>query len=338
MKKTIIAILAAAAMVACSNDEFVKVADKEAIAFDKAFVNNSTRSVYDKTTTTDNIANVDVFGFVKNVPLFGGDYNRVLITKATNWGYEGTQYWIPGANYNFIAVSPNNGQFLDKDKAVVTAEGAKITGFTAYDYILDHVYAQTGTIQGKESGNEKVAFTFRHILSKVKFTFVNKYLADNTTIQVRNIKILNAHKTADLEINKTTTTWTNQDGELLLTFGGATEDESNANQVLQHNDEVESFMAQFIIPGAVEGGYNVEFTYDILVGGTLIKSFTKTVNVPDFAPVAGHAYDFKAEIKPGQEIKFTVTKVIDWDEDHDGKENTAEGDTNGDEQVETPIN
>ena len=338
MKKTILAILAAAAMVACSNDEFVKVADKEAIAFDNAFVNNSTRSVVDETTTTDNIANVDVFGFVENVPLFGGDFNRVLIRKADNWGYEGTQYWIPGAHYNFIAVSPNNGEFASRSKAVVTAEGAKITGFTAYDGILDYVYAQPDTIVGQESGNAKVAFTFRHILSKVKFTFVNKYLADNTTIQVRDIKILNAHKTADLEIDETTTTWKNQAGPLVLTFGRATENEQGANQVLEHNDAVESFKAQFIIHGAVEGGYNVQFTYDILVGGTLIKSFIKTVNVPNFAPEAGHAYDLKAEIKPGEEIKFTVTKVIDWDEDHDGKENTAEGDTNGDEQVETPIN
>ena len=333
MKKIFVAMLALAAATACSNDELVSV-NQEAISFDNAFVDNATRSVYDKTKTTDNIALVDVFGFVENVPLFGGDYNRVLIKKENNWSYENTQYWIPGAHYNFIAISPNNSKFVGN----VTAEGANLPNFKLGDGTSDYLYAQTGTIEGKESGNEKVAFTFRHILSKVKFTFVNKYLADNTTIQVRDIKILNAYETAGVELNETTTTWSNQDGSKTLLFGGATENDINTNhQVLQHNDAVESYRALFIIPGAIDGGYNVEFTYDILVGGEVIKSFTKTVNISDFAPVAGLAYNLKAEIKPGQPIEFTVNKVIDWDEDHDGKENTAEGDTDGDDQVDTVI-
>ena len=332
MKKIFVAMLALAAATACSNDELVSV-NQEAIGFDNAFVDNATRSVYDKTKTTDNIALVDVFGFVENVPLFGGDYNRVLIRKADNWSYENTQYWIPGAHYHFIAISPNNSDFVGN----VTAAGAKLTDFVLGDGTSDYLYAQTGTIVGKESGNEKVAFTFRHILSKVKFTFVNKYLADNTTIQVRGIKILNAYATASVALNETTTTWSNQDGSNTLLFGGATEKNLNADQVLQHNDAVESYRALFIIPGAIDGGYNVEFTYDILVGGKVIKSFTKTVNISDFAPVAGHAYNLKAEIKPGERIEFTVNKVIDWDEDHDGKENTADGDTDGDNQVDTVI-
>lgn len=332
MKKIFVAMLALAAAAACSNEEIVSV-NREAIAFDNAFINNSVRSVYDETKTTDNIALVDVFGFVENEPLFGGLYNRVLIRKADNWSYENTQYWIPGAHYHFIAISPNNSDFVGN----VTAAGANLPEFRLGDGIFDYVYAQTGSIEGKESGNAKVAFTFRHILSKVKFTFVNKYLADNTTIQVRNIKILNAYATASVALDETTTTWSNQKGSNTLLFGGATEKNANADQVLQHNDAVESYRALFIIPGAIAGGYNVEFTYDILVGGKKIKSFTKTVNISDFAPVAGHAYNLKAEIKPGERIEFTVNKVIDWDEDHDGKENTAEGDTDGDNQVDTVI-
>ena len=332
MKKIFVALLALAAAAACSNEEIVSV-NREAIAFDNAFVNNATRSVYDQTQTTDNIALVDVFGFVENEPLFGGLYNRELIKKDNNWRYENTQYWIPGAHYHFIAISPNNSQFVGH----VTAAGANLTNFVLGDGSFDYVYAQTGSIEGKESGNEKVAFTFRHILSKVKFTFVNKYLADNTTIQVRDIKIMNAYATASVALNETTTTWSEQDGSKTLLFGGATVNNMNANQVLQHNDAVESYRALFIIPGAIAGGYNVQFTYDILVGGKVIKSFTKTVNISDFAPVAGHAYNLKAEVKPGERIEFTINKVIDWDEDHDGKENTAEGDTDGDDQFDTVI-
>ena len=65
MRKTIFAILAAASLVACSNDEFVNVADKEAIAFDNAFVDNSTRSVVDPSFTNSNLF-ADAVGKVVN--------------------------------------------------------------------------------------------------------------------------------------------------------------------------------------------------------------------------------------------------------------------------------
>ena len=343
MKKTIIAILAAAAMVACSNDEFVKVADKEAIAFDKAFVDNATRSEMSNSVTTNDLRNLDVFGFVEGHPLFNnGGQNRTLLHRDSStapWTYEGKQYWIPGAMYDFMAVHPNNA--YDPATWTVTADGITIPEIKNYnDGLSDYLYAQTEPIEGKVSGNAPVAFTFRHILSKVKFTFENAYNANNTTIQVRDIKILNAIETAAVALTRTTTTWSNWAGSLELTFGNASTDDRNAVQVMNYGDVVESFREHMLIPGKVAGGYKVQFTYDILVGGNLIKSFTENITIPEatFTPQVGHAYDFKAVIKPGQAIEFTVNKLIDWDKDHDGNENTAAGDTDGDEQVETPIN
>jgi hypothetical protein len=157
---------------------------------------------------------------------------------------------------------------------------------------------------------------------------------------VRDIKILNAIETAAVALTRTTTTWSNRAGSLELTFGNASTNVMNAVQVMEYGDVVESFREHMLIPGAVDGGYKVQFTYDILVGGNEIKSFTETVTIPEatFTPEVGHAYDLKAVIKPGQAIEFTVNKLFDWDKDHDGRENTSEGDTNGDDQVETPIN
>lgn len=341
MRKTIFAILAAAAMVACSNDELVN-ADREAIAFDNAFVDNATRSVMSTSVTTNDLFNIDVFGFVEGHPLFNnGGQNRSLLHRdnvSDPWTYQGKQYWIPGAEYVFMAVRPNNAY---RSTWTVTAEGITIPTIKNYnDGLSDYLYAQTETIEGKVSGNAPVAFTFRHILSKVKFTFENAYNANNTTIQVRDIKILNAIETAAVALTRTTTTWSNWAGSLELTFGNASTDVRNAVQVMNYGDVVESFREHMLIPGAVAGGYKVQFTYDILVGGNVIKSFEETITIPEatFTPEVGHAYDLKAVIKPGQAIEFTVNKLIDWDKDHDGLENTPEGDTNGDEQVETPIN
>lgn len=343
MRKTIFAILAAAAMVACSNDELVN-ADREAIAFDNAFVDNATRSVNSYSVTTNDLRNLDVFGFVEGHPLFSvGDQkqNRILLHRNSStapWTYEGKQYWIPGAKYVFMAVHPSYA--YDPATWTITADGITIRDFNNYsDGLSDYIYAQTDTIEGKVSGNDPVAFTFRHILSKVKFTFENANNANNTTIQVRNIKILNAIETANVALTRTTTTWSDWNGSLELAFGNASTHVMNAVQVMEYGDVVESNWERMLIPGKVAGGYQVQFTYDILVGGNVIKEFTETVTIPEatFTPEVGHAYDLKAVIKPGQAIEFTVNKLIDWDKDHDGKENTPEGDTNGDVQVETPI-
>ena len=345
MRKTIFAILAAAAMVACSNDELVN-ADREAIAFDNAFVDNATRSVESTSVTANDLFNIDVFGFVEGHPLFNnaGGQNRTLLRRnsvSAPWTYDCKQYWIPGAEYVFMAVRPNNTY---RSTWTVTAEGITIPEIKNFDNgisasLSDYIYAQTEPIEGEASGNAPVAFTFRHILSKVKFTFENAYNANNTTIQVRDIKILNAIETAAVALTRTTTTWSNWAGSLEILFGNASTDAHNAVQAMGYKDVVESFWERMLIPGAVTGGYKVQFTYDILVGGNEIKSFTETVTIPEatFTPQPGHAYDLKAVIKPGQAIEFTVSPMTDWDKDHDGKENTPDGDTDGDEQVETPI-
>ena len=345
MKKLFVSALAIASLVACSNDELVN-ADREAIAFDNAFVDNATRSVESTSVTTNDLFNIDVFGFVEGHPLFnnGGGQNRTLLRRnnvSAPWTYDCKQYWIPGAKYDFMAVRPNNTY---RSTWTITAEGITIPEIKNFnngmsDGLSDYLYAQTETIEGKVSENAPVAFTFRHILSKVKFTFENAYNANNTTIQVHDIKILNAIETAAVALTRTTTTWSNWAGSLEIPFGNASTDARNAVQVMNYGDVVESFWERMLIPGAVTGGYKVQFTYDILVGGNLIKSFTENITIPEatFTPQVGHAYDLKAVIKPGQAIEFTVNKLIDWDKDHDGKENTPESDTNGDEQVETPI-
>ena len=66
--------------------------------------------------------------------------------------------------------------------------------------------------------------------------------------------------------------------------------------------------------------YNVTFTVDLLVSGTLIKTYNHTATVA-FKPEPGKSYDIKAEINAGnidpenkqEPIEFTVTKVNDWD-------------------------
>ena len=107
MKKTVLAVaaLVAVGMTSCNNDEEL-LQGNEAIGFSNVFVDNSTRSVDDPSYTNSNLfKDFAVYGFVENATLFNG--NKVTGSGVNgNWTYEGTQYWIAGANYNFAAIAP----------------------------------------------------------------------------------------------------------------------------------------------------------------------------------------------------------------------------------------
>lgn len=345
MKKTLFAALALAFVASCSNEEVVEMAQKEAIAFDNAFVDNSTRSVYDPSySNTKLFANFAVYGFVDQATLFDG----TTVTGSAlngNWTYEGKQYWIASARYNFSAVAPATGW----TKVEASKDGVKID-FTNTNGKSDILFAKSAEILGATSDNPTVAFTFKHILSKVKFSFKNSYNATGATIRVKDIKITNAHEKGRATLGATTTTtdegttttltttWSNQSTEnekYTLDFGNAatasaTAEEAFGFEATNGANVKESYNELLLIPGAVTDGYTVTFTVDLLMNGTPVKSYPHTATV-NFTPVAGYAYNINAEINPEnidpakqqEEIKFTVTSITDWDKTNESQNATV---------------
>ena len=346
MKKTLFAALALAFVASCSNEEVVEMAQKEAIGFDNAFVNNSTRSVNDPSITTDgangttSLANFAVFGFVEGANLFDGI--KVAKDQTINselnseWQYVGTQYWIAGANYNFYAVAPATDGNWAKSEA--TKDGLKLT-FTN-DGTKDVLYAKKDQM-GLVSDNEEVKFDFNHILSKVKFSFQNDYNATNATIAVREIKITNAHKTGTVTLNSSINWIEYTTRELELDFGNATDDEStgnkeNNNVAYKYGSTYESQNERLVIPTVAETEYDVEFVLDLYIDEELVITYNHNAKVK-FQPVAGNSYDIKAvinatNIDPDNEqepIKFTVTNIAGWGQTNnvDGEDVTIENGT-----------
>ena len=332
MKKVIFALAAVVALAACSQEDVI-VADKgAAIGFD-TFVGKATR-VDDKTLTTGNLTDFAVYGAVTNTvngtPATALIFNNVEVVKGgagmdadeyagqakTEWKYAGTQYWIAGATYDFAAVAPYK----------CGAEGAfdAATETTTIDFendaVTDLLYAQTLNVPGAESGNQPVGFDFRHVLSKVKFSFENQYLSTGTTIRVREIVLTNAHKTATATLNAGTA-WDEHDaGELSIAFGNATGAQTDTPEAIAQESEKESFNVRFIIPGK-EHEYKVSFLVDVLYGETVIKTYKHTASVT-FTPVAGTAYDIKTVIdhenidpeNKQEPIEFTVNTIPGWGE------------------------
>ena len=369
MKKVIFALAAVVALAACSQEDVI-VADKgAAIGFD-TFVENSTRSVNDPSWSNAKLfENFGVYGYVENAVLF----NNVEVTGSGlngEWSYADnlTQYWITGAKYNFAAIAPKANAHKDVVFSVALNGdeyvGTTVLPFTNVDGTNDLLYAQNAQyVAGVSGQNGKVGFNFRHLLSKVKFSFENAYNASNATIRVKNVNITNTWKSATATLGVNSTSWGSHNDTLNLYFGDATDNEATtdkestvAAKQFKYEDTYESLNERLMIPGTAplvtytkkdatevtESVYVVTFTVELLINDTVVKTYPHTAYAK-FTPVAGNFYDIKTQINetnidPNNEqepIQFTVTNITDWDEDHDGKENTEAGDTDGDNQVDT---
>lgn len=329
MKKTLLLVAAAVALVACSNEETVRQSAPEAIGFDNAFVENSTRSVETPGySTTSMFTDFAVYGFVEGASLFDGvKVANEGITNAelkSDWKYEGTQYWIAGANYDFYAVAPYNGGWSVKTGTTPTDAGATLS-FTTADGTQDLLYASIVERQGAGEDNTEVGFTFKHILSKVKFSFVNHYNASAATIRVKNVKVTNAYTTGDVALaadNAETTdvdesvAWSNQANTGTFSFGNAAVASATAEEAYACDTTQESYYERLLIPANAE--LNITFDVELLVSGEVIDTYTHTAKITiDLQP--GMSYDINAEITAAnidpehaqEPIEFTAT-MTDW--------------------------
>ena len=351
MKKVIFALAAVVALAACSQEDVI-VADKgAAIGFD-TFVENSTRSVEDPSWSNTNLFDdFGVYGYVENAKLF----NNVEVTGSVlkgEWSYAEnlTQYWITGAKYNFAAIAPKANAkdnvfsvALDENDNYV---GTTVLPFTNVDGKNDLLYAQNAQyVAGVSGQNGKVEFNFRHLLSKVKFSFENAYNASNATIRVKNVKMTNTWKSATATLGVNSTSWgSHNDATLNLDFGNAAETAVDADYDYKYNNTVETYNERLMIPGeapevtytkkdaqgnptqVTDNVYVVTFTVELLVNGTVVKSYPHTAYAK-FTPVAGNFYDIKTQINETnidpnnkqESIQFTVTAIKDW-----GTENAIE--------------
>ena len=324
MKKIFIAVLALAAVAACNKAEVVEQNPANAITFDNAFVDNAVKSVNDPSFTNDNLfTDFAVYGFVESAVLFDGTQVSKGIDNddlSSAWKYAATQYWIAGANYNFNAVAPMTNGGWTKTAATKDATTLSFTN----NGTTDLLYALAAQ-QGKVSGNPTVSFSFRHVLSKVKFSFENAYNATNAKIRVKDIVITNPHKTANVVLTSATA-WSGHTTaqNFTLAFGMATDDEAttdakeNVEVAYAYRKTYESQNEFFLIPSE-SYAYNVTFKVELLVSDTVVATYNHNVTAT-FAPEAGNSYDIKAVINAenidpshAQEpIEFTVATLPGW--------------------------
>lgn len=194
MKRLFLMSLAAMglALTGCNNDETVEMAKGKAIGF-SSFVGKSTRAT---DVTIADLGSMEVYGWRGAEQIF----NAQQVTVAANGegSYSPLQYWEANYVYNFEAIAPKHG-----DKGVQFA-AAKDGGTITFenDGETDLIYAKATEMQMPEkitAAPEKVNFTFKHQLARVKFTFKNTFPGNAAAkITITDVNITNAYKKGSL--------------------------------------------------------------------------------------------------------------------------------------------
>ena len=343
MKKLFTAILAISALVACNRDYVVESVNQSVITFDDSFVEIKTRAAEDPSTTTASIDKFDVWGYMKSEAGVVFEQERVSKTDA-GWTYANLQYWMPEQNYYFAAVSPvddANIKINTEDRSFNAPTGLGVIEFTNekgtnenginVNGTTDLLYAEKSLSTDADATNEdKVHLQFAHMLSKVKFTFVN---ALPNEIQIKNIKINNAPKSASIDMTADARAWANYDGVVELAFG----DVEKGAMLAISGDKHESDYARLTLP--VGGEYEYNITFDVYVyHGTEAGHIAHSTTLTDAEFMIGKAYNLTAVISPEnlglQPIEFTVDAVDEWDNGGEYDIYAPEGD---DDEPETPV-
>lgn len=195
----------------------------------------------------------------------------------------------------------------------------KYTANGATDLLCQTV---TKTASTDGSSNGLVAFTFRHLLSKVNFTVTNGSTeAKSYSFVVKNIKFNgNTYGECDVQYPAMNTSakavWNDTKFTTDDTIVGNTR-EVGGNTVkdivvatgVASNDLVTEVL---FLPGT----YKISFTVDILCNGTLLTSTNyPTTGTYEYKLVENSAYNFNVNVSVGELIQFTATQMDGWDND-----------------------
>lgn len=328
MKKSLLFCgVAALAFASCTQNEVLDVNENRAIGFD-AFVGKPTKAVTDLTGST--LSKFYVFGDFENGASIVFDNTEVNGAdggsgSGKTWTPADQAYWTTGKTYQFGAYSDgNNG--LTKDSQVSFANGTlTIKGYSVDD--SKDLIAATKSVTCN-NGDEIVDLSFKHLLSKIKFTFSTTAVPTAYKLEVTSITFDGIKTGAGCTFanNAITTSWTGSNGtyevskldDYAVEGGSATTDDILV--IPQANDGITATITVKMI--------------DEKSGAVLVESkqFTASLKTSDdntdegdaedtWTP--GYVYNYTATINPNQidsnmkEIKFTVTKVDDWKDHND---------------------
>ncbi len=209
IKKVFFCVAATLSMAACTSTDLIEEGLESGAAI--GFSTNVTRAL-----TNDNFNKFMVYGGYtpKDVSDYHTVFSGVEVSKDdAKWTYDGaSKYWVKDAAYKFYAYSCENIALnMGTPEFATTGADAgtfKITDFVCNkDHQHDLIYAESGAITGKETGNSAVSFSFKHLLSRVKASFKSGFDPD-FTIEISEVELHNVYDKADF--SSKSGNWSNQ--------------------------------------------------------------------------------------------------------------------------------
>ena len=317
MKKVIFALAAVVALAACSKEQTV-VADRgDAIGFD-SFIENATRVTGKEFTTVDSF---QVWGTVKGNAMTSpmSLYNGALVER--NGAADGvafkchqTEYWLPSAEYNFVALAGHNGVTLANDMPATIS-------YTA-DGETDLIYTKTGEVVTTDpqsvpdtddvNANKCVAFNFNHLLSKVHFKFTNASKSDNYKFIIKNIKVSGQYASGTYTIGAETP-WAATGA---VAKANAWSFGTTGTTAIAQNNYATSDNARLFIPGKQK--LTISFTRELWVADETSPRSTDTITSEEPLEVdlkENGAYTISVTLDAGTAISFTLDALGGWGSD-----------------------
>lgn len=306
MKKGLMMLGIATMMLAsCTNEDVLNVSDSRAIGFN-TFVNNNTKAVTDITTAS--LSKFYVFGDYDEGASVAFSNTEVIGSQGGTYTPVNPAYWQTGKTYEFGAYSNGNASLT----ASFSNGALTITGYSVDD-AKDLIAATASEIAAPAAGKDKsVPLTFKHLLSKVKFTFSTTAVPEAFRMEVSNLtfKGIKTAATCVFSNNTISTMWTGTEGDYTIATLGdyaVTDGFASTEDILvipQSNTDIEASFTVTI--------YDENTNEEIAT-----NDFTASLDCTKW--VEGYVYNYTATINPDKvdgnlkPITFTVTKVEDWE-------------------------
>lgn len=308
------AAVTAIALAACTKTETTGVSEGNLIKFDNAFVGNVTKADVSGTK----LSAFWVYGQYENSGNYVTVFNNTKVSGGTAdgssiWTPEETAYWINGKNYVFAAYSDGNN-ILNSGVLFTPAEKKlSISNYTVGD---NDLVAATATADDVTASTQtSVSLSFKHLLSKVRFTFTTS-MADSYTMAVEGLTFSAVKTSCSVDFTD------NQVGA----WSGDTGDYSY-DSISDFASETEAFVEEYVIP---QNNETLKASFTVIVSDESGEIARKPFNDISLAYsgsesgttqntwTPGFSYNYTAEINldniidDAKPITFTVTSVPDF--------------------------
>ena len=229
-----------------------------------------------------------------------------------------TEYWIPSATYNFVALAGHNGVTPTTGMPATISYTANGTTDLIYTKEGETVETTPQSVPDNVNTNGCVAFNFNHLLSKVHFKFTNASKSANYKFIIKDIKVSGQYTSGTYTIGATTP-WAATGAvavEKAWSFGNATNattEGADAADIVK-GTPVTSNYARLFIPG--EQKLTISFTRELWVADETSPRSTDIITSEEPLEVdlkENGAYTISVTLDAGTAISFTLDALGGWD-------------------------